>query len=272
MTQDHASPASVGALVALVVTTAFWPDSANTQERDEICAGLRGTALWGQCTRAVENGCHESELAHPRCEQWAEIWADDTGVSPPWVSCDEKGSCTVFVTSALYNANLGGLQGADEKCQVLARRAGLGGSFKAWLSASGPNNAAADRLHHASVDYVLVGGETVAEGWDELTSCSGEPNDECLQHPIDQTEDGGEPPVATGINARAAYTGTDSDGSLAIGFPPENRVLTCQDWTIGEATENDTALFGEWERLDGLWTSFFGSQCGVRAPLYCFEQ
>ena len=40
----------------------------------------------------------------------------------------------VFVTSANYTGDLGGLVGADSKCQALADSAGLDGNYKAWLS------------------------------------------------------------------------------------------------------------------------------------------
>ena len=39
----------------------------------------------------------------------------------------------VFVTSQRYHGDLGGVGGADLKCQKLAESAGLAGTFKAWL-------------------------------------------------------------------------------------------------------------------------------------------
>lgn len=46
---------------------------------------------------------------------------------------------TVFVTSATYNGNLGGITGGDEKCRALASAEGLVGSFRAILSDSDTN-------------------------------------------------------------------------------------------------------------------------------------
>src|SRR5207248_2675590 len=40
----------------------------------------------------------------------------------------------VFVTSVMYDGNLGGLAGADAKCQARATAASLSGTYKAWLS------------------------------------------------------------------------------------------------------------------------------------------
>ncbi|MBL9016925.1 MAG: InlB B-repeat-containing protein [Myxococcales bacterium] len=43
----------------------------------------------------------------------------------------------MFTTSVKYDGNLGGLAGADAKCQQLATTAGLSGNYRAYLSATG---------------------------------------------------------------------------------------------------------------------------------------
>src|ERR1051326_3970478 len=43
----------------------------------------------------------------------------------------------VFVSSTTYDGNLGGFDGAAAKCQAVATAAGLGGTWAAWISASG---------------------------------------------------------------------------------------------------------------------------------------
>ena len=53
----------------------------------------------------------------------------------------------VFNSSTSYNGNLGGLTGADAKCQSRAAAAGLTGTYKAWLSSTTIN--AKDRLPDA---------------------------------------------------------------------------------------------------------------------------
>ena len=40
----------------------------------------------------------------------------------------------VFVTNQTWNGDLGGLQGADNKCQQAAFDRGLGGAWRAWVS------------------------------------------------------------------------------------------------------------------------------------------
>jgi cysteine-rich repeat protein len=67
----------------------------------------------------------------------------------------------VFVTSEIYTGNLGGLAGADAKCQSLADAAGLPGNYMAWLStgASSPST----RFTQSPNPYVLVNGTKVAD-------------------------------------------------------------------------------------------------------------
>src|SRR5438067_1391069 len=88
----------------------------------------------------------------------------------------------VFVTSQIYTAALGGLAGADAKCQSLATGAGLTGTYKAWLSSSSVD--ARDRLTHSAIPYVLSDRTTVvADNWSDLVDGS-------LKHAIDKTETG----------------------------------------------------------------------------------
>ena len=77
----------------------------------------------------------------------------------------------VFVTSTIHDGNLGGLAGADAICQARAEADGslaAPGTYKAWLSAGGAGNSAADRLTHATVPYKLVNGTQIAADWDRL--------------------------------------------------------------------------------------------------------
>lgn len=47
----------------------------------------------------------------------------------------------MFVTSETYQGDLGGISGANEKCQELACSAGLVGNYIAWLSDETSNPA-----------------------------------------------------------------------------------------------------------------------------------
>ena len=60
-----------------------------------------------------------------------------------------RGSAYVFVTSETYTGNLGGVAGADDKCQALADQAGLPGVYMAWIADSVPASAPATRFFQA---------------------------------------------------------------------------------------------------------------------------
>lgn len=169
----------------------------------------------------------------------------------------------VFVTSQTYSANLGGLAGADFKCQTLADAAALGGTYKAWLSDS--VTGAKDRLTHSDVPYVLVDGTRVADNWTGLTSST-------LINGIDRTESNGFTPQANATcsngGSSIVWTGTMPDGSKFDGVNS-----ACSNWT--DDTSSSVALpLGTPGATWAAWTdSGCGGGCfGLIAPLYCFEQ
>lgn len=172
------------------------------------------------------------------------------------------GQKTVFVTSAVYAGNLGGLAGADSKCQTLASAANLSGTYKAWLSDA--TSTAASRLTHSSGPYVLVDGTLVASDWAHLASG-------VLSNAIDKTEQNG--PAAAGTASSQAcfgvacvWTDTNADGTLSQGS------YSCQDWT--SQSPNDNAVLGETSSTSTYWSSFATSSgiCDLTAPLYCVQQ
>jgi hypothetical protein len=160
---------------------------------------------------------------------------------------------TVFVTSVTYDGNLGGLAGADANCQALADAAGLGGTYKAWLSDSSTD--ARDRLTHATVPYVRTDGASIADDWADLVdNPAGDP----LLNPIDRDENGN----AVG-NVRV-WTGTTFAGQMLPGD------TICSDWLDGTASFNGRT--GRTNRVDLGWTSVLTLGCNTLRALYCFEQ
>ena len=89
-----------------------------------------------------------------------------------------RGASTyVFVSSQKFNGNLGGIAGADQKCQDLADAAGLPGTYFAWLADSDPANAPASRFTQAPNAYLRPGigsaaPQVVADDWADLTDGS----------------------------------------------------------------------------------------------------
>jgi hypothetical protein len=235
--------------------------------RSEVLLGGDGSGLGG--STAHEAGADSS-------------YAGDTGVDAPMVNDagssegssidasepgnDAADSYTVFVSSTLYNGNLGGLSGADSKCQDLAKAAGLTGTYKAWLSDT--TTSASYRLTHAGVPYVLVDGTVVAQNWQQLIS-GGD-----LLHAIDKTESGGAPPIGTfqcGGSSPMVWTYTDPSGA------PLGGGLDCSDWTsntvaTGFSGEADSAMSPWWTQTCQSGPSGSASTCADTAALYCMQQ
>lgn len=159
----------------------------------------------------------------------------------------------VFVTDATFNANLGGLSGADQQCTTRAITAGLGGFWKAWLSDS--TTSTASRMNQSSVPYKLINGTTIANNWNDLI-------DGTLANPINVTEKGRVLLVGN------VWTGTNRYGEIAPtkGLPE----YKCFDWTRTDGLSSAGAL----QSTDYHWTE--GSGGGNCLPttyrLYCFEQ
>lgn len=160
-------------------------------------------------------------------------------------------SKTVFVTSEAYAGDLGGLAGADGKCNALASLAGLEGTYKAWLSAA-TGSPAAD-FTKESIPYRLVDGTLIAESWAGLT-------DGTINHPIDLDEYG--LPTA----AVEVWSNTREDGTV---FDRSN-LSTCLSWH--DSSAGDIGQTGRIDQPAGEWTSFNDRTCDQLLPLYCFEQ
>ena len=184
----------------------------------------------------------------------------DSAPPPPDVAPTQK---RVFVTSESYATDLGGLVGADARCQKLADAAKLAGTYKAWLSDS--TTSAKTRLSHAAVPYRLVDGTFVAANWDELATNSH-------SHAIDRTEVGSKPtPTADGncaVGATCVYTNSGGDGMRVASF-------SCANWSsVASTSAGDSLYVGRSDKSDGQWTIAFGTLycAGMRASLYCVEQ
>ena len=170
----------------------------------------------------------------------------EVGIARP-AACQE--TVLVFVTKAAFQGNLGGLAGADARCQTAAQRAGLPGVFRAWLSTSA--EPAGARVVHKEVPYIMPGGVRVADNYLDLT-------DGRLAHPIDRTEYGD-----AVLSPFLARTATGPDGQA---LSP-----TCSDWTSRRRYDG-----GAWGATDSPsdWsrTGVFPGRCDYLAHLYCLEQ
>jgi hypothetical protein len=157
----------------------------------------------------------------------------------------------VFVTSTTYAATaIGGLSGADAKCAARAAEAGLGGTYVAWLSATGPSNAIT-RLGSAHgwrrTDF-LPFANTQAD----LTSGK-------LLYPPRFDEFGrdvGNPMVLTATKQDGTFVGTTTNDS-------------CNDWSA-TATPPGFVTGGFPAEGAYAWTRGAIPKCTTPSPIYCF--
>lgn len=201
------------------------------------------------CTNACKMATCGDGLTWTGTEDCDDANADDTDACD--VACKTVVHRKVFVSSLQFNGNLGGLIGADTRCQALAAGAGLTGNFQAWLSdaTKGP----IDRFDTGFTGvYELVDGTLVAHGWTDLVD--GTP----LESAINKTE-------KSAVIVAFTWSNTDADGGVLAGGEH------CVSWT---SMADD--LFGARGRakIDVLnfgWTNTENTECINPLNLYCFE-
>ncbi len=156
-------------------------------------------------------------------------------------------------------AGLGGLAGADARCQDAADDAGLQGTYMAWLSVSAAASAAG-RFSHDGGPFFLTDGTEIALDWGDLT-------DGTLAAPIlvaadGMTYDPGSQPetfVITHTNIDGTGIG---DFGACVGFSAAQGVAPI----VGIASETGPS----WTFGGETWPCGDGDMGGP--SLYCFEQ
>jgi hypothetical protein len=171
----------------------------------------------------------------------------------------------VFVTANTYNGNLGGVAGANAKCQKEASAAGLPGTYSAWLSDSLGNSPSAN-FTQSTTPYVTSNPSLthVAENWTQLTSGT-------LEAAIQFTANGALSPYVSSSTGLYVWTGTNANGT------PYN--VNCANWTDGSVDSNAGAI-GQVGGTGAAWTITDEIGCsstatsGEQVPtaLYCFQQ
>lgn len=156
----------------------------------------------------------------------------------------------VFVTSQTWNGNLGGVSGADSKCQAAATAANVLGTFKAWLSDQ--STTAAGTLSQATVPYKLITGLIIANNWADLV-------DGTIQNPIGRDEYG------NSIGGQV-WTSTRSNGTAGSVND------TCNNWASSSGASD--SWLGSASATNAAWTgtTTTDNTCDIPRRLYCFEQ
>jgi len=205
------------------------------------------------------------------------------GIAQAQQQAPQAPNMTFFVTSngPGKGADLGGLEGADAHCQMLAQSVGAGGkTWHAYLSTS-TNAAAPDKTVNAR-DRIGKGpwqnfkGEVIATSVDDLHN----DNNNKISATTGLTERGNKLPVfGYTPNYHDIMTGSQPDGRAF----PGNMNMTCNNWTsstfgkaeVGHVDRtglSDTAQAHSWNSShqsrdctqDGLRST------GGNALFYCF--
>ena len=152
-----------------------------------------------------------------------------------------QGSKLLFVTGGTWTGNLGGLSGADAKCNAEAVARVYTGQYQALLgSAQGRPHT---RSKQYSLDYLSSADDVLRRGFLELFT-SGP--DYAIVEDRSTTW--------TGLNARGDLAGQD-----------------CAAWTSASFEQTGQAGYAE-QRGPGEWISGEAFSCNTHLRLYCIEQ
>lgn len=266
----------------------YWPgqppEAACSEACDHIFRRCGDATLDDPDGEACDNGSNDdpahtpSEPAPDACAPGCtavRFCGDATLDAPDGEACDDGNNtdgdgCSadclhperlVFVSSTTYKGDLNqaadnpqkltGLALADARCQALATKAGLSGTFKAWLSTTTDGPATRFDTRFTGL-YRLSGpgNPILAAGWSALTT-------QPLLHPIDADENGAP------ASGEIVWTNTLPDGT-----PASN--LHCNNWSSSKAI--DTTTVGDSSQTDPTWTNLGAGQfCASTYRLYCFE-
>jgi hypothetical protein len=177
---------------------------------------------------------------------------------PPQITDGQGTHKLVFLTANTYNGDLGGVAGADAKCQAEATGNGLSGTYKAWIADGDTNNSPNNRFNQASVPYrMLTNGDIVSPAFSTLASNWAGVTDGSIDVLFNYHLDG------TTSNTHA-WTNVSEYGNR---YKPDPH---CSSWTtsssgiVGRRGGNYTANYN--------WTDNTDYACNNLISLYCFEQ
>ncbi|MBX3208896.1 MAG: DUF1554 domain-containing protein, partial [Labilithrix sp.] len=174
--------------------------------------------------------------------------SDEVNVHVGFV-CSPSRARVVFSSSATYNGNLGGLAGADAKCQALADvvPALAGKTFKAWIS----DNTASPSSRFSRDGYFVRPDHTtfIAYSWSGLTSGS-------ILNALSVDETG------TAVSLTGSWTGTSTDGTRSL--------TNCSQWSSSASGQQGTE--GRVSLTTASWSAAGTVACNNTRRLFCFEQ
>lgn len=181
--------------------------------------------------------------------------SSDGGTSNPPSASDSgttsapAGAKYVFVTSVHYTGDLGGVAGADAKCQTAATAAGLAGTYKAWISTYGAS--AADRITGDGPWYGTDPAHTKV--------FNNHANLLTVPHAFLEYDENGQ------FGGGGAWTGTEQ-GGVASG-------LDCGGWNVGSFdAQGSVGSCDETQDWGSQDPQYGGTPCGAQESLICLGQ
>jgi hypothetical protein len=225
-----------------------------------------GSLCGSQCAPGAYCGDHKLQPDFETCD----LGLDNGGVKGDGqgILCDK--GCRAqqlrgFVTATAFTGDLGGLFGADLKCQSAAQAAGLAEPerFHAYLSTGDVD--AKDRFNAVAtaLPYVLMTGKKFADNFPTLIAAGP------LGEGIVVTE--------TGASLYKRYVATNTAPG-GVDFSPDQH---CQGWTSADPAHKvrfgisgfpvDSPAWSDWKTTQA-WTGAASLQCNQDDfHLYCLE-
>ena len=171
---------------------------------------------------------------------------------------DASAQGIVFVTNSVYGGSIGGLAGADSKCQSNATAAGYSGTWKAILSDSTTN--AINRVPWNWGTLLLPTGTVVANSWSDLWDGS-------IQNPINVTQYGATKNILV-------FSNSLTNGERKSTSPSN---LNCNDWNWPSSGGSSYPYVGTSSASSSVWIDngkgYYNCSGGSRAlSLYCMSE
>ena len=213
------------------------PDSTQGEVGDATATGGDATSSEATSSEATSSQ-DETSISESSDSDTSTTAVDDTAAA----GCEHL----VFVTAEFWNADLGGLSGADDKCAEAAEA--LGGTWMAVLSTAAQSAASRIQVQGQVCD---LQGAVIADDEIQWWSASHHAAINVTQH--------AEELPATSWRV---WTATNPAG--------EATTNDCTQWT----SDGGVATVGDAQRSDGWWVFAEPQnlqQCGFNGRLYCFR-
>lgn len=204
------------------------------------------TGGWDQCVggQLVEQYCAADKTCQTVTHNCDNGMVCDAGKC----ALPNKPINTIFVSTVGYRGNMGGIQGADDKCTSLAAAANIGGGQWIAILSSSMTSAKARLAQINDGEYWDMKGLKIADNTADLFD--GE-----IMYKLDTTEKG---TVLTG----KVWSGTVMSGDASA--------LTCLDWTSADGAQ--TGMYGLMGVESSWWIADGIEACNLAKKIYCVKK